>query len=117
MFVCFTISIIIKKVILATAKSKNGILIRLTDERWKHITSSHIELTIVDFNKIIKIVKNPIMILNGDFGELLAVGKFGRKKWVVVIYKEVHEDGFIITSYLTTDLKWLLKRKIIWTNK
>lgn len=103
--------------ILATAKSKNGVLIRLTNERFGHITYSHKEISILDYKKIIDVVENPVVIFEGNFGELLASAKYGKDKWLVVVYKEIGSDGFVITTYITTDIKWLFKRKIIWTNK
>lgn len=43
--------------------------------------------------------------------------KFDKKAWLVVVYKEEIADGFVITAYITTDIKWLFNRKIIWTNR
>ncbi|MCK4736791.1 MAG: DUF2283 domain-containing protein [Methanophagales archaeon] len=53
-------------------KSKNGIPVRLTSERWTHITSSHTDM---NDNKdlLLKTVENPDMILKGVDGELRAV--------------------------------------------
>jgi hypothetical protein len=103
-------------VILATATSKNHVLIRLTDERWEHITLSHIEIDPYDSSKVLQTIEHPDVILKGDVGELLAVRKMtGKKSWIVVAYKEVtRQDGFILTAYITTDAKWLFKREIIW---
>ena len=105
--------------VLATAISKNGILIRLTKERWLHITLSHKEIDSAKFTTIIEVIENPDIILRGDHGELLAVKKKPRKKlYFVVPYKEVNQqDGFILTAYLTTDSRWLFQRKIIWNKK
>lgn len=102
--------------ILGTARSKNGIPIRLTDERWLHITSSHKEINTTDFLSILAIIKQPDVIFQGDTRELLAVRKRSRKKdWIVVVYKETDAtDGFVLTTYVTTDFRWLLKRKILW---
>ena len=102
--------------LLATTISKKGVIIRLTDERWYHITTSHKEVDEKDFSQIMKIIEDPDVILKGDTGELLAVQKKpGKKLWTVVAYKEVNnKDGFILTAYLTTDSKWLFKREIIW---
>ncbi len=102
--------------ILAKVISKNGIAVRLTDERWQHITLSHQEINAADFLDIIKVVENPDIILKGDTGEVLAIKKEARKQvWIVVAYKEVSlEDGFIITAYITTDSRWLFQREIIW---
>lgn len=104
--------------VLATALSKNNVLIRLTSERWNHIISSHIEINPDEYKVIMEVIKNPDVILQGDTGELLAVKKKSRKKlWIVVPYKEAGDDGFILTAYLTTDSHWLFQREIIWNKK
>lgn len=104
--------------VIFTARSINKVLIRLTDERWKHITYSHKEISFTSFKDVLKVVEKPDMVLTGDFDELLAVSKVSRRKqWLVVVYKEGKKDGFIITAYVTSDIKWLLKRKIIWIKK
>ena len=103
--------------ILATTKSKNGVLIRLTDERWGHIINMHEEISIRDINEVLNVVKNPSAILEGDVGEVLATSKSGKNRWLVVAYKEEGDDGFIITAYVTTDFRWLFKKKIIWTRE
>lgn len=105
--------------ILATATSKNGILIRLTDERWQHIITTHLEINPDDFSIVMKVVSNPDFILTGGRGELLAIKKTsGKKVWIVVPYKEVsQQDGFVVTAYKTTDIHWLLQREVIWSKE
>lgn len=105
--------------ILGIVKSISGIPVRLTQERWEHITTSHLEIDTKDYKSILNIVKNPDAILKGDTGELLAVKKQPRKRtWNVVAYKEVsEEDGFILTAYFTTDANWLFKREIVWSKE
>lgn len=101
--------------LLDTATSKNGVQIRLTQERWTHITKSHLEIPDKDHSVIMKVISDPELILRGDKGELLAVRKKSRSKiWYVVPYKEAEKDGFVLTAYLTTDLRWLLHREVIW---
>ncbi len=93
--------------------SKNGILIRLTDERWKHIILMHPALE----NKqaqVLSTVKNPEFIFKGKGGELLAVSSTSKRGYLVVIYKEKITDGFIITAFETTDKLWLFKKELIW---
>lgn len=105
--------------ILATAFSKNNVPIRLTEERWKHIVLTHLEINPDDFSKVMEIISNPDFILKGNKEELLAVRKLSSKKtWIVVPYKEVNqEDGFVLTAYFTNDLFWLLKKEIIWNKE
>lgn len=102
-----------------TTTSISGVKVRLTQERWSHITTSHLEFNPNDYKEVLDVVRNPDFILKGDTGELLATKKQPRKEvWIVVAYKEVsQEDGFILTAYLTTDNNWLFKRKIVWNKE
>lgn len=102
-----------------TAVSRSGVSIRLTEERWFHIIYSHREINLADYTETLAVVENPDFILKGDKEELLAVKKRSRRKeWFVVVYKEVNKnDGFVITAYLTTDIRWLLKREVIWSKE
>lgn len=104
---------------IATATSKNGVLIRLTDERWQHITDVHLEIPKDNSPKVMKVIKSPEFILKGSKGELLAIQKVPRKKlWIVVPYKEItKQDGFVLTAYFTSDLTWLLKKEILWSKQ
>ncbi len=104
---------------LAIVLSKNGVSIRLTDERWNHIITTHLEMDPKDFKVFMDVVSNPDQILKGKKGELLAIKKAsGKKTWIVVPYKEVsQQEGFVLTAYYTTDLTWLLKKEIMWNKE
>ena len=93
--------------------SKHGVQIRLTDERWAHITEEHSELAGMRF-EILETIRNPSYILQGKEGELLAVSEITNGKFFVVVYRELVSDGFVITSFLTRKTKSLFKRKQIW---
>lgn len=99
---------------IGTAYSKNGVLIRLTEERWKHILLMHPSL-INKQSQVLATVKNPDYILKGRAGELLAVSAISKKRYLVVVYKEEISDGFIITAFETTDTRWLFKKEKIWS--
>lgn len=105
--------------VLGTATSINGAKIRLTQERWIHITTSHLEFDPDDYKTILDVIGNPDIILKGDTGELLATKKQSRKRvWIVVAYKEVtKQDGFVLTAYFTSDLTWLFKKEIVWSKQ
>ncbi len=93
--------------------SKNGILIRLTEERWNHIINNHSEL--IDYqSEILITIENPDKILEGSQNELLAIKEIITGKYIVVVYRELLNDGFIITAYLTRRLRSLAKRKQLW---
>ena len=94
-------------------KPKNGIAIRLSDERWMHIVTEHAELVELRA-EVLEAVENPERILAGNAGELFAVREFESGKWIVVVYREFGDDGFIITAFLTRRERSLDKRQIIW---
>ena len=100
--------------IIGKVKSVNGVIIRLTFERWYHISENHQELVGIPF-EVLEVVSQPDIIIKGTTEELLALRKINQK-YLVSIYREVNKkDGFIITAFYTKDLKSLLKnRKIIW---
>lgn len=96
-----------------TVNSKNGVPIRLTDERWVHISEEHAELAGYRLD-VLEAVAIPEKILKGGGGELLAVKTQSDGKWLVVVYRELNDDGFIITAFLTRRSALLEKRVQIW---
>ena len=86
--------------------SRNGIPVRLTEERWQHIVRRHREMT-DQRGRTLETIAEPDTIQQGDFGELLAIRFYPQtpltSKFLVVAYKEVSsEDGFILTAYFTS---------------
>lgn len=77
-------------------QSKNGVSIRLTDERWKHIITSHTDM---NNNKdlLLKTVNAPDMILKGVANELRAVRFFKDThlgpKYLMAAYRELNANG------------------------
>ncbi len=96
-----------------TVNSKNGVPIRLTDERWVHISEEHAELAGYRLD-VLEAVAVSEKILKGGGGELLAVKTQSDGKWLVVVYRELTDDGFIITAFLTRRIALLEKRVQIW---
>jgi hypothetical protein len=93
--------------------SKNSVRIRLTDERWAHITEEHCELAGLRA-EVLATVEDPTRILAGGAGELLAVREMETGKSVVVVYREQPRDGFIITAFVTRRVASLNRRKRLW---
>jgi len=51
-------------------------------------------------------------VIRGNKGSLKATRNIGKKKWLIVIYKEVSKrDGFVITAYF---LDTKPKGEVIW---
>ena len=97
--------------------SRNGVKIRLPEERWVHITESHDYMSGLS-DLVLEVIKNPEEIIEGDKKELIAIQKFNNK-YVVIIYREVNDkDGFLITAFMTFDIDKIRKgRKIIWKSR
>ena len=98
---------------IETVLSQNNIPIRLTDERWAHITEEHCELAGMRL-EVLEAIENPSRILAGREEELLAIQETEKGKFLVVVYRELSNDGFIITAFLTRRIKSLKRRKQIW---
>lgn len=97
-----------------TAKSVNGVTIRLPDERWVHITEEHAEMAGYLYD-VLETVQEPLAVFEGNEGELLAAREIEPGKYIVAVYREVSpEDGFIITAFLTKRWKSLERRKKAW---
>ncbi len=82
---------------IGTAVSKNGVPIRLTEERWFHIVENHDELAGLS-DEVLLTIEDPDFIVKGWTDELLAVRKIN-DKYLVAVYREVGNDGFIITGF------------------
>jgi len=97
--------------------SRNGVPIRLTEERWQHIARRHPEMG-TQRERVVETVEKPDMIQQGDRGELLAIRRYREtpltEKYLVVPYREIsRDDGFILTAYLASQLR--TGRRIVWS--
>jgi hypothetical protein len=96
-----------------TVISKNGTPIRLPDERWGHIVEQHGELAGMRQDAL-NTVEEPERVLAGNAGELLAVREIEVDKWLVVVYREWQNDGFVITAFMTRRKRALDRRQQLW---
>ncbi|HBY93891.1 MAG: hypothetical protein M5U01_20995 [Ardenticatenaceae bacterium] len=93
------------------ALSVNGVPIRLTTERWFHIVENHDDLAGY-YDDVLDSVEDPDLVLRGYRGALIAVHGHGRKRYLMVVYREVSaDDGFVITAYFTSKID---RGKAIW---
>jgi hypothetical protein len=93
--------------------SRNGISIRLPDERWEHIVERHDVLA--DRQQfVLNTISNPDRILAGNDGALMAVREIELDRWLVVVYREENEDGFVITAFPTRRINSLNRRPQLW---
>ena len=81
--------------------------IKLSKTVLDHIATRHPEVAAYT-NAIVKTVQNPDLIIKGLRGELKAL-KFYTElhigpKYLVVVYRELHEEKVIITAYFTSDI-------------
>jgi len=93
--------------------SRHGVSIRLTDERWTHIVEQHGEMADMRAD-VLETVREPDRVLAGKAGELLAVKSISSGKWLIAVYREFEDDGFIITAFFTRRTNMLNKREQLW---
>ncbi len=91
----------------------SGLPIRLTDERWHHIIEEHPEF-FDEENEVLRTIEKPEKIYEGNDGEFLAVREIEPKKYIIVVYKEMSPEGYIITAFYTRRIRSLERRKQIW---
>jgi len=96
---------------MGVAYSVNGVPIRLTYERWYHIVENHDELASY-FYEVLETIGEPEIIIRGNKGTLKAARNIRKRRWLVVVYRELSKyDGFVITAYLLDSKP---KGEIIW---
>jgi hypothetical protein len=77
----------------------NGVPIRLTHERWFHITENHDDLSGYYYD-VLETVEITREVVRGIKGTLKAVRNMGKNKLVGCGLQEIRRhDGFIITAY------------------
>lgn len=93
------------------ARSVNDVPVRLPYERWYHITDNHDDVAGL-YDEVLETVENPQFVVRGNGGALKAARDMGKRKWLVVVYREVsRSDGFVITAYM---LEAKPKGEVIW---
>ena len=101
---------------LRTALTRAGFTIRVTNERWIHITESH-DYMAGYFDHVIDTVEGLDWLVKGWTDEVIAIKQYPvstpEKKYLVVVYKDL-PDGFVITAFMTTKYEKILKRGILW---
>ena len=96
------------------ARSQFGVPIRLTSERWEHISQNHPEVAGYLYD-VLATLETPEEIRAGTHDARIAIRDVQPGKVLAVVYKETSpDDGFVITAFFTRELKWLQKKAKIW---
>ena len=97
--------------------SQNGWPTRLTYKQWSHITENH-DYMAGCIGMVLETIAEPDLIVKGWTDELIALKHYPKtvisRKDAVVIYKELKNDGFVITAFLTSSCEKIIKRGILW---
>lgn len=64
--------------------------------------------------EVLETVANPARVYAGQAEELLAVSEVETGKWLVVVYRELVQDGFVITAFFTRRIASVERRQKIW---
>lgn len=99
--------------LIDTVRSQNDLPIRLTAERWLHITEHHCEMA-GWHHEVLETIAQPDRILAGGDAECLAVREIEPGKWLVAVYRELEHDGFVITAFMTRRIRSLNRRMQLW---
>jgi hypothetical protein len=98
---------------MLTARSVQGVQVRLTEERWRHIVAEHPDLRLA-LGELLDVVTRPDSVVEGPQGELLAVRATDAGKWLIVVYRIGGADGFVITAFSTCRRKVFERRRQLW---
>lgn len=97
--------------------SKNGIPIRITDERWTHVVESH-DYMAGNLELVMETIEDPDYIVAGRKGEFIALRHYEStsisEKTVIAAYREFADDGFLITAFMTSSPETILRKGILW---
>jgi hypothetical protein len=104
--------------VLGSVTSRNGVLVRLTAERWTHIVEAHDYMAGLH-EMVLETIADPDAIASGWEGTLIATQHRAStsisEKDVVVVYREVDaEEGFVITAFLTSRVDKVWRRGMLW---
>ncbi len=98
---------------ITTVLSVHQVPIRLTAERWNHVVEEHCELAGLQL-EVLETVIRPEAIYAGRAEELLVVRELLPGRHLVVVYRELATDGFIITAFLTSKIQTIRRRPQLW---
>lgn len=91
--------------------------IKLSKRVLHHIVARHPEVASYT-REIVETVQNPDLVIRGLRGEFKALKFYTElrigSKYLVVVYRELHEEKVIITAYFTSDVT-KVKGEVIWT--
>jgi hypothetical protein len=91
--------------------SKNGVPLRLTEERWFHIIENHDDLPGY-YDDVLSTIEDPDFIIEGYAKAFIALNKITKNKFLAVVYREVSkEDRFVIAAYFTSKIN--LEKEVI----
>lgn len=108
--------------ILFEDKGKFEKRIRLTKTIYQKILQRHPEFSSKDYLKDIKeAIVEPEYIIKGWTNEYLALSWCkaapGGPKYICVVYRELDDEGFIITAFFISQYERLLRRETVWHKK
>lgn len=98
------------------AISRNGVTIRLTEERWFHIVETHDEMA-GRYDQVLSAIEAPDYVIQGYRNAIVALKMIRKNKFMAVIYKETSKkDGFVITAFFTNKVR-IEKEDVLWQKK
>jgi hypothetical protein len=102
---------------METAVSKNGVSIRITDERWMHVVEAR-DYMAGNLDLVVETVEDPDYIVAGRKDEFIALRHYETtvlsEKYMIAVYREFVDDGFLITAFMTSSPDTILRKGVVW---
>ena len=103
---------------LGLAQLRNGAWIRLSYERWGHITESHDYMGGLH-EWVLETLSDPDTIVPGGGGALIAIKHFPKtpitEKDLIVIYREASpRTGIVVTAFMTSKVEKVRLKGVLW---
>lgn len=71
-----------------------------------------------NIDKVIETIEDSSYVVSGREGEKIALKHYQQtsisQKYVVAVYREKEQDGFLITAFMTSEEQRILRKGIVW---
>jgi hypothetical protein len=84
--------------VIQTVSDVFGARVRLTEFAANHIAAEHPDVTL-SAEGLLEVVARPDCVVEGPRGEYHAVRGTRPGKWIIVVYRSIGAEGFVITAF------------------
>jgi hypothetical protein len=89
----------------------------ISEERWTHVVEAY-DYMAGNMELVIEPIEDPDTMVVGSKGEVIALRTYETtvlsEKYVVAVYREFGDDGFLITAFMPSRPDTILRKGILW---